>query len=185
MSRKQVKAEVTKIESDITTNIGEYIFELTQTFQTLSNATNLLKEYKNLLDVIIDISKLVEFVNLDTGWMDKNMNILVDRKPLRKLQIMPELKCVDTNDYFNIVRIRCIETYCVFRFYRDFDSDNKLLEVELPKQVPIKYILELACNLTIDDIKKYKEDLIKISNGVAKSIELLKQILTSVKVIMT
>jgi hypothetical protein len=185
MSKKEVKTETTNTETDVSTSIHEYIIEVAEILQILSNVANLLKEYKNLLDAKVDISKLVNFDNFDTGWMDKNINMLVYRKPLRKLQIIPELKCVDTNDYFNIVRIRCETTYCVFRFYRDFDTDNKLLEVELAKQVPIKYILELACNLTIDDLKKYKEDLIRISNGMAKSIELLKQILTSVKVIMT
>ena len=43
----------------------------------------------------------------------------------------------------------------------------------------------LACNLTLDDIRRLKESTIRLNNDLIRSIDVLKQIITSVKVLTT
>ena len=152
---------------ELKNSMGEYLIQLVN---TLNNVVNYSNKLSDLQDIKIDFSKLIE------RGTDLEIVIYVGGKWLKEWD-MQNLKCVEKRRKYRYIKIVCKEKVCTISLEKERGNVGWFA---LYNETRIEHLLNLACNITIDDLKTINEIVNKANIKLDKLIEVLKQIVTTV-----
>jgi hypothetical protein len=160
-------------------NIGEYISDLVSVLNDVITYGSKRHEYEQLLKTVVNISKLIS-----KSGHEGTIDVEVGTRVLKILTPLPELRCIDTDRKYNHIRIRCTSDGCYLELISiTRGTEDRVTRITLDS-ITLERLIELACNVSNEDLKKIREMLQTLNNKLSKSIEVLKNMASIIKVLL-
>jgi hypothetical protein len=148
------------------------LLEMVQEIRTYASKTEELKEL---------LYTKVEYASRHLGGHTLRVEVDIGPRCFRRLDEVG--KCANTNLTFNKAMLICDYSRCMLSLVSDERTAFTIEDFHSYIQ-PI-YLMTLACNLTPEDIDKIIEGIRNKYEEASKTVELVKQILTMIKILTT
>jgi hypothetical protein len=150
----------------------KFITSLISVVDGIENISKALNDYQKLLstNVFDAYVKTPDVVNVD-------VNV---SRTYKRLEVLPKPVCIDTNTHISKIVLHCNGFGCEINLTDDSGSVSRSYDL---RPLTMYKLLEMTCNITEDDLNHIIEGLNKMKQDIAESIEMVKAMITAVKII--
>jgi predicted sugar kinase len=152
--------------------IIKFIASVISVVDEVENLAKMLSNYQKLLSTnVFDVNvKTPDIVNVD-------VNV---SRIYKRLEVLPKPVCIDTDVQISKVVLHCNGFGCEINLTDNSGSVSRSYEL---RPLTIYKLLEMVCNITEDDLNHIVKGLNKIRQDIAETIEMVKAIITAIKII--